>query len=149
VAGAAGGVVGKDLHALATHSGNTSALPRALDGAIHHKITINGDGAMTIKIDKFSLAELKTLQSDVAKAIANFEGRRRAEALEAIVATAKAQGFTLAVLLGSKPSRKRTPVAPKFAHPENKSITWSGRGRKPKWVEAALESGQMLSNLLI
>jgi DNA-binding protein H-NS len=127
----------------------TPALPDAACNAIHDEATINGDGAMTIKIDKLSLAELKALQSDVAKAIESFESRRKAEALEAIAATAKAQGFTLAELLGSKPPRKRTPVAPKYAHPENMSITWSGRGRKPKWVEAALGAGQSMADLAI
>jgi DNA-binding protein H-NS len=104
---------------------------------------------MTMKIDKLSLAELRTLQSDIARAIETFEGRRKTKALEAIAATAMAQGFTLAELIGSKPPRKQTPTAPKYAHPENRSITWSGRGRKPKWLEDALASGTSLSSLAI
>ena len=29
---------------------------------------------------------------------------------------------------------KAKAVAPKFQHPENSSITWTGRGRTPKWL---------------
>jgi DNA-binding protein H-NS len=104
---------------------------------------------MPLKLDKMSLTDLKAFQAEVTKTIAGFDGRRRAEALAAIVATAKAHGFTLADLLGVKPARKRAAVAPKYAHPENRSVTWSGRGRRPKWVSEALDNGKALADLMI
>jgi DNA-binding protein H-NS len=33
-------------------------------------------------------------------------------------------------------------VAPKYADPTNPENTWTGRGRKPKWLVTALESGR-------
>lgn len=35
----------------------------------------------------------------------------------------------------------KSSVAPKYKHPENAGLTWSGRGRKPKWFAEALEQG--------
>jgi len=32
-------------------------------------------------------------------------------------------------------------LKPKFRHPEDPKITWSGVGRRPKWIEEALRSG--------
>ena len=36
-----------------------------------------------------------------------------------------------------------------YRHPENVELEWTGRGRKPKWVEAWLASGSTLENLLV
>ena len=48
-----------------------------------------------------------------------------------------------------KPASPRGPAARKYRNPENPNETWAGRGRPPKWVQAALESGQALEDLAI
>lgn len=40
-------------------------------------------------------------------------------------------------------------VAPKFRHPTDESLTWTGRGRKPLWVDAHLKDGGSLESLMI
>lgn len=49
---------------------------------------------------------------------------------------------------GKKGSKAGSTVAPKYRDPETGS-TWSGRGLKPKWVTAALDSGKTLGDLAI
>jgi DNA-binding protein H-NS len=49
----------------------------------------------------------------------------------------------------AKPQASRAVVLPKYRNPENADETWSGRGRQPKWVQAALASGETLSDLAI
>jgi DNA-binding protein H-NS len=44
---------------------------------------------------------------------------------------------------------RRGVVLPKFQNPDHPSEQWSGRGRKPKWVEEILASGKKLDDLLI
>ena len=88
-----------------------------------------------------SLKDLRDLQSQVAKAVASFEERRKKEALVELEEKAKTLGFSLAELTGAATKRKRAPAAPKYANPANPSETWSGRGRKPKWFTQALASG--------
>jgi DNA-binding protein H-NS len=65
-------------------------------------------------------------------------------------ATAKARefGFSLADLTGGKKA-PRPAQPPKYAHPENASVTWSGRGRRPGWVKEALAKGKSLDEFLI
>jgi DNA-binding protein H-NS len=43
----------------------------------------------------------------------------------------------------------RSPARQKYRNPENPAETWAGRGRPPKWVQAALEAGQTLEDLAI
>jgi DNA-binding protein H-NS len=97
---------------------------------------------MNINLHSLSLKELKDLQSQVAKAIATFEDRKKKDALAALEATARDMGFSLAELTGTAPSsRKRRPSSVKYTNPANPSETWTGRGRKPRWFEAAVKAG--------
>lgn len=97
---------------------------------------------MAADINNFSLKELKELQSQVAKAIANFEDRKKKEALAEIEEFARAKGFSLAELTGAPVTRKRSPAVAKYANPADAADTWSGRGRKPRWFAAALAAGK-------
>lgn len=47
-----------------------------------------------------------------------------------------------------KPS-KRTGPSVQYRHPEEPSLEWTGRGRKPRWVEFFLASGRTLEDLKI
>lgn len=100
-----------------------------------------------IDIDGLSLAELKHLQKDVAKAIDGYEDRQRQEARAALEAKARDMGFSLSELLDAprrKSARKVNP--PKYRHPENPDLTWSGRGRRPDWVKDILAKGGSLED---
>lgn len=106
---------------------------------------------MTINLDSLSLKELKDLQSQVAKSIATFEDRKKKQALAELEEKAREMGFSLAELTGAAivKTRKRAPAVPKYANPADKSDTWSGRGRKPRWFEAALKAGKSPEDLAI
>ena len=77
-----------------------------------------------------SLAELKQLHKDLAKAIASFEDRKKSEARTALEAQAKELGYTLSELLDIRTTRNRAPAVAKYRHLENADVTWSGRGRE-------------------
>lgn len=104
-----------------------------------------------INLHTMSLDELKKLQKDVAKAIEDYEERRRTEALAAINAKAQEMGFALSELVDGPVKKKgaKTKLPPKYQHPENPALTWSGRGRQPAWIKEALEAGQSLDKFLI
>ncbi len=104
---------------------------------------------MNIDLNSLSLKELKELQSSVNKAVNGFEDRKRKEALSQVEEAARALGFTLSELTGTAVPRKRSPAVPKYANPANKSETWSGRGRKPRWFAAALKAGKKPEQMAI
>ena len=47
------------------------------------------------------------------------------------------------------PRRKYPKVLPKYFNPQAPSETWSGRGKRPRWLTAALETGHRLDEFKI
>jgi DNA-binding protein H-NS len=47
------------------------------------------------------------------------------------------------------PRRKYPKVLPKYANPAAALETWSGRGKQPRWLVAALKSGHKLEEFRI
>ena len=109
---------------------------------------------MEIDVDSMSLDDLRTLRTQIDRAINSYETRRRKEALAALERTARDMGFNLSDLTGAQQARSRRTAAaggenpPKYAHPDDSNQTWSGRGRRPRWVTEQLDSGKSLENLL-
>ncbi|KJZ25418.1 trans-acting regulatory protein hvrA [Tritonibacter mobilis] len=100
-------------------------------------------------LNNMSLEELKALEKEVGAAIKTFEARKLAEARDVLTAKAKELGVSIDEVFGVKSGKVKTPVAPKYRHPENPSLTWSGRGRQPDWFKEAIEAGADKSDLLI
>jgi DNA-binding protein H-NS len=102
-----------------------------------------------IDLETLSLKELKQLQKDVESAITEFKDRERRKALAEVEAFARERGLSPADLAALTARRTRRPAAPKYANPADPSQTWTGRGRRPRWVDAALSSGKSLDDLAI
>lgn len=102
-------------------------------------------------LDNLTLKELQDLRNKVDRAITGFEERKRREAIVAVEAAAREHGFSLNDLTGGAklPGRRGGKVAPKYANPQNVEQTWTGRGRRPAWVQDALASGKSLDDLAI
>ena len=101
-------------------------------------------------LNAMSLAELKQLQKDVARAIESYRERQMEEARAVLEAKARELGFNLAELAPAGPRRKSKPASPaRFCHPENPALTWTGRGRRPNGVTAALSEGRKLEDLAL
>jgi DNA-binding protein H-NS len=52
----------------------------------------------------------------------------------------------------AKPERDRRPypkVLPKYRNPKNPGETWSGRGKRPRWLAKRLGAGSNLDDFLI
>jgi len=104
-------------------------------------------------ISGLSVAELKSLSRKIDKAIETHAKRQKKAALQALEAKAKEMGFSLSELTGAEkaPARKKStkPSAAKYKNPTDASQTWTGKGRRPQWVVAALEKGKSLDDLAI
>lgn len=119
---------------------------------------------MKFDLKPLSRKQLERLRSDVDKALVRLAEKDKKAALAAAEKAAQAHGFSLADLAGvkapatrakaAKPAAKgnndgRAKVLPKYRNPNNPDEAWSGRGRKPKWVEAHLASGGTLEQIAI
>lgn len=119
----------------------------------------------------WSVAKLKREKSKIEKAIFQAEARDKKKAMAELVATARKNGFELKELLGSGSSGSATPrkkvakkvaakrgakkgvkrgkVPPKYRNPDNKAETWTGRGKRPRWVQAWVDSGNSIDDVAI
>jgi DNA-binding protein H-NS len=105
---------------------------------------------MTVDVNKMSKDELKALIKSAEKALQSLETRRLAEAKKAAESAAKEYGFSLDELLGSGPKAKKgSKGTPKYRNPADPDQTWTGKGRKPNWVNDALSAGQNMEDLKI
>ena len=103
------------------------------------------------KLDSLDIEELKDLRKTVDRAISSYETRKRQEAISAAEQAAREHGFKLTDLLGNGKAgrgRKSDTGAAKYANPDNPEQTWSGRGRRPQWINEALEAGRALEDLV-
>lgn len=104
-------------------------------------------------IDKLSLKELVDLEAKVQKAIAAARDRERADLKKKMADLAETHGFSVSELFGGGRGRgagksKSVGVA-KYANPENRADTWTGRGRKPNWLVERLKKGSKLADFEI
>ena len=104
---------------------------------------------MTIELDSLSLKDLKDLRGKVDRAISTYEIRKKKEAVAELDEVARKRGYSLAELTAITHTAKRKPATPKYANPADATDTWSGRGRKPRWVVAALAAGKSMDDLAI
>lgn len=107
---------------------------------------------MNIDLDRMSRKELQSLRADVEKALATLADREKRAALEAAERAAAEHGFSLSELTGmptAKGRAARTKSVARYRNPADPTQTWSGRGRRPDWINAALADGRALSEFAI
>lgn len=94
--------------------------------------------------------QLDTLKLKIEEALAEQHERDRLAAIKVIEAKSQELGFSLSELIDpQKRRRAKAPVKPKYQHPENPMVTWSGRGRRPRWVQDWQARGEDLEDLSI
>lgn len=97
--------------------------------------------------------EIRQAVGELEKVMRSKEKEAKKQAQEELKATAAKYGMTLEELTGSGGGRSgqgrgRGKVPPKFRHPDT-GKTWTGRGRKPKWVEEWEGQGRNIDELRI
>lgn len=90
-------------------------------------------------LDRMPLRELLDLEIKLAKAIAGARERERAEVKHKIESLVQTAGFSMNDLYGGRGRGKVSPA--KYANPDNRAETWTGRGRKPNWLINRLAKG--------
>lgn len=104
-------------------------------------------------IDKLNYNELLGLEAKVSAAIAKRKQEEKADLKRKIAALARDSGFELEEVVGARNGRGRSTrgskVAPKYQHPKDASLTWTGRGRQPLWLAAEVKKGKKLESFLI
>ncbi|MBP9714619.1 MAG: H-NS histone family protein [Sterolibacterium sp.] len=107
-------------------------------------------------ISSLSLDELIQLQKQIPAEIKAREHAAKQKALNEVAEFAKARGFSLDELVGSvrkeggsPRANTRKPAQIKYRHPVQTDLTWTGRGRQPKWVATWIAEGKTIGALAV
>ena len=134
-------------------------------GPVEHRVGVIMEDAPRTKmspvlpdIAMLGISELEALQRTVAERVTQL----RLEAKDAALAEMRqvAARYELAweeVVIDALPRpvagrprrAARRSMPPRYRHPDDSSVTWSGTGRKPRWIVALLEAGRTLDELEI
>ncbi len=105
-----------------------------------------------VDISGLSLPQLYQLQKDLEREIARRKVEDKQKAIADLQKLAAERGFSLSELVGGETGKrggKRGPVAVQYRNPADTSQTWTGRGRKPQWVNDHLGKGGSLDDLRV
>lgn len=96
-----------------------------------------------MNLEDMSREDLIDLRAQIDIQLEKREAKRKTDAIKAVEEAAEKFGFSLEELATVTGKRKGGLMkgVPKYAHPEDKTQTWTGKGRKPKWFDEALAAG--------
>lgn len=102
-----------------------------------------------------TVAELMAQKAEIEKKIADAQREEKSSAISQVKALMAQHGLTVADLSMRAPSAGRVAapksgnkVAAKYRDPATGN-SWSGRGLKPNWLKAALDSGKTLADFAV
>lgn len=101
-------------------------------------------------LSKLSIEELQALAWDIEQEIINRREADRERVLAQMRELAGSLGMSLEEVLRQERGRDRARVPGtqvRYRHPENAALTWSGRGKRPQWINEWLASGKTLEDL--
>ena len=92
------------------------------------------------QLEKLSLKELNDLRERVGKMIVHKQDSEKNALKEELMARAQEAGFNIGDLFpagGRKGPKTKGSSGALYRNPDDPTATWSGRGRKPKWLSEA------------
>jgi DNA-binding protein H-NS len=101
--------------------------------------------------NNLSELELKTLIDQAEQALKDKQANKRKEVIAQIKALAASINITVDIHetgikpAEPKPARVGVKIPAKYRHPQDATLTWSGRGIAPKWLQVLLDQGHSKS----
>ena len=97
-------------------------------------------------IGALKYADLLALKTQIEDAIAVRKVEEKTELKKKLAELATKNGFSVEELYGKS---RKGKFEIKFRHPKDASLTWTGRGRKPGWLNEAVKKGAKLESFAI
>jgi len=104
-------------------------------------------------ISNLSVEELRKLKAEAEALIETKKDQAIEDAYNKIIEVAESAGLTLEQFIeyGAQKRKKATrkAVEPRYRNKKDTSETWTGRGKKPRWLVGEIEKGAKLEDFLI
>jgi DNA-binding protein H-NS len=98
-----------------------------------------------VELEAMSLNDLWSLHERISEILSARIKAEKHELEKRLAVLDRGMGAIVRVderqIIGEKPRRKYPRVLPKYRNPQT-SETWSGRGKLPRWLAAAMKSGR-------
>lgn len=112
---------------------------------------MEGSSAMNPSdLSEMDIDSLKEKLTEIEMEVQRREADRKLRKAQELEDKAQAMGFVslaeAARTLSSAPSRTRPTAV--YVNPDNPEQTWSGRGRRPKWVHDHVRCGRAMEELV-
>lgn len=98
-------------------------------------------------LPNWSAAELLEAQKGVEIELKSRSKTAIKEAKKEILDVAKRHGLKIEDIISAQSTKE--PVAVKYRNPDNPEQTWTGRGKKPTWLNQAMREGYELSDFKV
>lgn len=95
-----------------------------------------------------TLKQMIDMHKNLGDAIEDKRKEEREDTRRALEELAVKRGFSVADFFGPA-LKKGGKVAVKFVNPDNRSETWTGRGRTPRWLAEKLKKGGKIDQFKI
>ena len=116
---------------------------------------MNSDEMRKLDLEAMDFDELWLLHEHLTQILSEkisaekLELEKRLAQLNRAEPIAETKGSSPEKRLDRPPRRKYPKVLPKYCNPSAPEETWSGRGKQPRWLAAALQSGHRLEEFRI
>ncbi|HEX4869513.1 MAG TPA: H-NS histone family protein [Moraxellaceae bacterium] len=109
---------------------------------------------MAVNLDNLSIEELEHVIAEARERIEHKREEAVARARADIERIAASTGYSVQDLLGLGKTRPRAAaprksVAEKYRNPRDPSQSWSGRGKRPRWLQEQLDQGGKLEQFQV
>lgn len=106
-----------------------------------------------LDLSLYSIEELKTLVDKARREITLKERHRLQEVRDQVEQLASGLNMSLEEVMGYKPQSRTTGRIKarviRFRNPANPAQTWTGHGKRPRWLVQALEQGARLEDFAL
>jgi DNA-binding protein H-NS len=105
-----------------------------------------------LNLDSMSVDEMWQLHEEISRILSlrlTSEKRELEKRLEQLRHDKQTPSSNGVKVISRAPRRKYPRVDPKYQNPQVPHETWSGRGKTPRWLVAALKTGHKLEDFAI
>jgi DNA-binding protein H-NS len=109
-----------------------------------------------LNLDAMSIDEMWQLHEEISRVLSvrltleKRELEKRLAQLRREKKISEFEGAEAESAKGAPPARRKYPrVFPRYRNPQEPSETWSGRGKQPRWLAAALKTGHAIEEFVI
>jgi DNA-binding protein H-NS len=112
-------------------------------------LTMNSDKIRKLDLEAMDFDDLWLLHEELTQILSEKINAEKLELEKRLAQLNRAEPIAAEKHIDRPPRRKYPKVLPKYCNPSVPEETWSGRGKQPRWLAAALQSGHRLEEFRI